>query len=261
MNHPFPTQEALPATGSGADRPAPVGTVADRAVLRAVVVSATTALMLMASGCGRKQEVVRPAVPSAQPPVTTVAPEASPPQPPKTAVQERMESPEYVATLKTIHAERQVAAGKASELQAKMAERAKAFEAENQKASAIRAEIETLHRELAAKETALADLVKQDPEWGKMATEFEGVRTELVGIGQRVEATVREKMRSQVVPQVPGSGPHVAPPGRPAVRLAPTNSFEVVPRVVTNAPAMPPTPPPKPPVAAPVVAPAATLVP
>jgi hypothetical protein len=219
MNREFSNHDAPPA----------VGVVADRAVLRAGVVLAAATLLLTAVGCRRKADATPPPSPSASAPAVA-------PAPPKTAVQKRMESPEYVAALKAIHAERQVKAGEASELQAKLTERAKAFEAENQQATAIRGEIETLRGELQAKEAALAALVKQDPEWETLNGKFQGVQAELEAIGVRAAATVREKMQSHVVQRDAPPGPRVSPPQRPDVRMVPTNAFEVVPVVVTNAP-------------------------
>ena len=210
------------------------GTQGLGAVHLGLVFVASLAIMMSSPGCRRKVE-----------PKSTPAPAAAAKSEPKSAIQQRMESPEYVAVLGAIQEERKIKAAEGSAIQTQMEDRAKAVEAENEQAATLRSEVEALRKEIEAKEAALAALVQADPAYLALEAEFKGVQGALEEIRARAFATVHEKLQSQVTSDDAADQPPAgASLRRPAPKLAPTNILEVVrPRAITNGPPIPPQTP------------------
>ncbi len=187
---------------------------------------ATLLAALAAAGCGKRKPDVAP-----PPPAAEAAPK-------KTGLQQRMENPEYLATLKALQAEREVKAAEATQVRNKLTEVAHKVEQEDAAAIALRQEINTLQAQITEKEKALSDLTRQNPEWIKLEESYRAVEADLDAIRQRSQATVQQKMLEQVAArkaaaEQAGTRTSVTPQA-PTIQKAPAQpSF--APIVVTNA--------------------------
>ncbi len=163
---------------------------------------------------------------------TGTAPRADQEVPPAVPlVQERMEDPVYVETLKAQVEERRAVIGEAAAVRERMEIRVAAAEAELIAEAQARGGPDVVAATVT--EEAIQTRVQQHPEWAGLEAEQERIQARLAVIQHRTETIVRERMQQQYVQR---QGPKVPVKPPPVIHVMPNEIQMETEPVIMDAP-------------------------